>query len=190
MKEAGSAPPRDWLWLAPPALVGALLRLWGVERQVLAGDELHALQFAAENSLGTILTHTSQEVDHCVPLTAVVRLALDAGLEPSELLLRLPVLLSGLVLVPVLALLVRGLVGARVSCAFAWLLALSPMLVLYGRILRSYGPVVVLALVAVLAFRRWLEHGRRADALLYSFLAPVAAYFHLVSAVFVAAPLA
>ena len=190
MIEAGSASRRDWLWLAPPTLVGAALRLWGIGRQVLAGDELHAVQFAAEHSLREILTHTSQEVDHCVPLTALVRVALDAGLEPSELLLRVPVLLSGLLLVPVLALMVRSLVGARAACAFAWLLALSPMLVLYGRILRSYGPVVLLALAAVLAFHRWLEHGKRADALLYAFLAPLAAYFHLVSAVFVAAPLA
>lgn len=183
-------PRTGWMWLALPTLAGGLLRLWGIERQVLAGDEIHALQFAAEHSLGTILTETSQEVDHCVPLTALVRLALDAGLRPSELLLRAPVLLSGLALVPVLALMIRRVLGTRVACAFAWLLALSPMLVLYGRILRSYGPILVIALVAVLAFHRWLEQEKRADALLYAFLAPLAAYFHLVAAVFVAAPLA
>ncbi len=186
----GTGPRNDWLWLAPPTLVGALLRLWGIERQVLAGDEIHALQFAAGHPLATILTETSQEVDHSVPLTALVRLALDAGLESSELLLRAPVLLSGVLLVPVLALMIRRVLDTRVACAFAWLLALSPMLVLYGRILRSYGPILVLALVAVLAFHRWLEKGKRSDALLYAFLAPLAAYFHLVAAVFVAAPLA
>jgi hypothetical protein len=185
-----TAPWRDWLLLAAPTLAGAVLRLWGIERQVLADDELHALQFAAEHSLGTILTSTSPEVDHSVPLTALVRLALDGGLEPSELLLRAPVLLAGVALVPVLALGVRRAVGARIACAFAWLLAISPLLVLYGRLLRSYGPVLLLALAAVLAFHRWLERGRRADALLYAFLAPLAAWFHLVSAVFVAAPLA
>ena len=183
-------PSSAWRWLSLPTLAGALLRLWGIQRQVLAGDEIHALQFAAEHPLGTILTETSQEVDHCVPLTALVRLTLDAGLRPSELLLRAPVLFSGLVLVPVLALMIRRVLGTRVACAFAWLLALSPMLVLYGRILRSNGPILVLALVAVLAFQRWLEEEKRSDALLYAFCAPLAAYFHLVAAAFVAAPLA
>src|ERR1700752_5173356 len=92
-----------WLWLGPPLLFGALLRLWGIPRQVLGGDALHALQRAASYPLASILTHYDPQVDHSVPLTAWVRLALVGGLEPSELVLRIPVLLSGVALAPVLA---------------------------------------------------------------------------------------
>src|SRR5262245_7893177 len=62
-----------WLWLGPPLVFGALLRLWGIQRQVLGGDEFHALQRAASYPLGNILTHYDLQVDHSVPLTAWVR---------------------------------------------------------------------------------------------------------------------
>lgn len=169
---------------------GALVRLWGIQRQVLNGDELHALRIASERSLASILTQYDQDVDNSVPLTALVRLALAGGLRPSELVLRAPVLLAGVALVPALALAAGRVLGKRVACVFAWLLAVSPLLVIYGRILRSYGPILLLAPLAVLAFHRWLEQGKRGDAWLYAVAAPFAAYFHMVSAVFVAAPLA
>lgn len=180
---------RSWLWLGAPVAAGALLRFSGLARQVLGGDEMHAVQLALERPLVEILTTYSGESDHSVPLTALLRLAITAGLQPSEALLRAPVLCAGLALIPALALLVRRELGARVATVFAWLLALSPLLVLYGRILRSYGPMLGLALVAVFAFYRWLERGRKGDAVLYALTAPLAVYFHLVCAAFVGAPI-
>src|SRR5205085_9235144 len=103
-------------------------------------------------------------------------------------LLRLPVLLCGLAALLVLPFVVRGWVGRRAALLFAALLAVSPLLVLYSRIARSYLPLVLFGVGAVVAFEVWWrERSRRAGAAFVG-LAAVAVWFHLGAAPLVAAP--
>lgn len=190
---ARASPARRALpWLAPPVLLGAALRLWGLDRQILVGDEIHGLRAALELPLAEILT-AFRSADHCLPLAALYRLLLAGGVPLSELLLRLPSALAGvgaLVLFP--ALLVRfdpSPGGLRRAAAFGWLLAVSPGLVFYSRIARPYAVVALLAPLAAAAFWRWWRGGAHAWAGLYALSGAIAAWFHLAAAPFVAAPL-
>lgn len=175
--------------LLPPLLAGAFLRLWNLGGQVLGGDELHGVRAALGRTLGEVLT-THGIPDPFIPFAALTRLWVLAGGTVTDGWLRAPALAAGLAAIVVLPWLVRSWVGRPATIAFAWLLALSPGLVVYSRIARSYMPVVLLGGVAVLVFFRYWEGGRRRDAALYCGLGTAAVFCHLVAAPLVAAPLA
>ena len=181
------------LWLLPPLAVGALLRLWGLSRQILFGDEVHAVVAALGLTVPEILT-TYRIADHCIPLSALYRLLMDGGVRISEGVLRTPVAIAGLaalVLFPVGAARWRELGGGwRRAAVLAWLVAVSPGLIYYSRFARPYAMVVVLAPVAAAAFWHWWRGGGHRWAALYLLAGAVSAWFFLGSAPFVAAPLA
>lgn len=83
----------------------------------------------------------------------------------GETVLRLPVALASASL-PLLLLPLRSRMGMPAVTAAAWLLAVSPTLVYYGRDLIHETYLVVLTLALVAAASRWLEGGRERDLLL------------------------
>lgn len=198
MSEANAMSPpsspsseRDlWPWFIPPFLVALVLRGVGLQAQILTGDELHSLQAALAMPVSDILrTWSFAGADYCVPLTAAYRALMDAGVVVSELSLRAPSLVAGLAAVPLLPWLASPRIGRRAAIVFAWLLAVSPMLVLYSRIARPYMPAVFAAAVAVLLFERWLRHRQPACAAGYVVSGAAAVYLHLVAAPLVLTPL-
>jgi hypothetical protein len=187
---------RDLGWLLVPAAAGIVLRCFNLLSQVLGGDEMHAVRQAVQMPLGRILV-TYKPSDNCIPLTALYRAAMDLGLTVSEIHLRLPILLAGfaaLIAIPWWALgrlgSVPRLAGSRRAAAqvLGWLLALSPLLVHYGRLVRSYMPVVLLGFLATAAFERWYRLRDRRSAAAYVICGALAVYFHLVAAPFVLSP--
>jgi hypothetical protein len=177
-----------WAWLAPPWVAGALLRCWNLREQVIAGDELHAVRFARSMTVPEILTTFGVRTDHCLPLTALDRWFVDLGGHFSEALLRGPVLAFGLAFLCLVPLALARTHGARVAAGFAWLAAVSPGLVAYSRIARSYMPMVALSTGALLALvHAWGKRSRR-GWLLWGLLAAAALWFNPVAAPFVLAP--
>jgi hypothetical protein len=160
----------------------------------MGDDELHAVRSALAHPVREILV-TYEPADNCIPLSALFRLLLDAGLRLSEPLLRTPGLLAGILVLALLPwaagrALGRGAPwGARVAAVFAWLLALSPPLVLYSRIVRSYMPVVLLGAGAAIAFWAWWRRPRLATGVAYVVLAALAVWFHLGAGPWVVSPL-
>ena len=176
------------LWL-PPLLAGAGLRAYRLPEQVLTGDELHAINAALSLSLGEILsTWTYHGADYSVPLAALYRVLLDGGVVFTELGFRVPALLASFGILLGIPILLRPRLGRPAAVLLAWLLALSPMLVLYGRMVRSYAPTVFLATCAVIAFDRWWSLGSRRAAVAYVLLGAFAVYLHLGAAPFVLSP--
>lgn len=181
------------LWLLPPLALGAVLRLWGLTRQVLVGDEIHAVVSVVNFSVREILT-TYRFADHCIPLAAFYRALTAGGIRLSEEIVRAPAVLAGLAALLLFPLAVarrpelEG--GRRRAAILAWLLAVSPSLVYYSRIARPYAVVVLLAPLAVAAFWRWWRGGGHRWAVLYALAGAVSGWFFLGSAPFVAAPLA
>lgn len=167
--------------------LGLGLRLWGLDRQVMGGDELHAVRAALLLDLPTILT-TYLPADPCIPLTALYHLWIGLGARLSETVLRLPVLTSGLVFLVAIPWIVARAVGYRAALVFVALASLSPSLVLYSRIVRSYMPVVLLGTLAAAAFWVWWRTGRHRWAVAYVLAAAVAVWFHLGAGPFVTAP--
>lgn len=173
-----------------PFGVGAVLRLWNLPGQILGGDEVHAIRAALNLPLPKILV-TYQQTDNCIPLTAVYKLLMGWGVPVTEMVLRMPVLLCGLAALLALPAAVSGGVG-RVSPGtvgvYRWLLALSPALVFYSRIARSYMPMVLLSFGAVMAFEAWWRTRSWRSGGTYVLLGALAVWFHLGAGPIVAAP--
>lgn len=182
-------------------VLGAVLRLWHLPQQILGGDELHGVRVALGRPLAEILT-TFARTDYCIPLAAYNRLVLLADGELTELGVRLPVLLLGLLSLVAVPLAAWPRLGRWGALLLAALVAVSPLLVLYSRIARPYMPAVLLAYLAVMGFEgwwrarsphasaappaRWRLH--RLQAASYLFGAPLAVYFLPVVAPLVAVP--
>ncbi|HWM94123.1 MAG TPA: flippase activity-associated protein Agl23 [Thermoanaerobaculia bacterium] len=83
----------------------------------------------------------------------------------TEIALRLPVALASSAMVPLLLPLRRRLGRTGVTAA-AWVLAVSPSLVSYGRDLIHETYLVALTLALIAAAVRWLEEGSRRDLIL------------------------
>jgi len=164
--------------LVAPVGVGLALRVWNLREQILGDDELHAVRAAVSMPVDEILV-TWQQTDHSLPLTALYRAWLDAGGVLSETELRVPVLLGSLALLWFAPRLLAPLAGARVAWLWAWLLAVSPMLVAYGRIVRSYSITVALTTCAVLALARYGQGGGRRFGIAYVLCGALAIFFHL-----------
>ena len=129
---------RRWsLGLVPPLLLALGLRWFGLHNQILTDDELHAVHGALAMPVRDIIqTWTFGGADYGVPQAAFYRLLMDQGFVFSELSFRIPSLLAGLVAVFVLPCLTVNRIGERAAVVLAWLLAISPMLTLYSRIVR------------------------------------------------------
>jgi hypothetical protein len=170
-----------------PFVVGTALRLWNLRDQILGGDETHAIRAALNFTLPKILV-TYQVTDNCIPLTAIYKLFLLAGMPLTETLLRLPVLLCGLAALLALPAALEGRLNRGTVLLYRWLLAISPALVLYSRIARSYMPMVLLSFGAVMAFEAWWRTRSWRSGAAYVFLGALAVWFHLGAGPIVAAP--
>jgi hypothetical protein len=178
---------RPFATAALPFVAGALLRLWNVRDQVLGGDETHAIRAALNFTLPKILI-TYQVSDNCIPLTALYRLFMAAGVPMTEMAFRLPVLFCGLAALLALPAALEGRVGKGTILANRWLVALSPALVLYSRIARSYMPMVLFSFGAVMAFEAWWRTRSWKSGGAYVLLGALAVWFHLGAGPIVAAP--
>lgn len=176
-----------WIGIAAPFLAGAVLRLWKVWDQILGGDEVHAIRAMQDFSLPKILV-TYQQTDNCIPLTAFYKLVAMGGGPLTEMTFRLPALFCGLAALLVLPAAFEGKVSRGTVLAYRWLVAISPLLVLYSRIARSYLPMVLLSFGAVMSFEAWWRTRSGKPAAAYVGLGALAVWFHLGAGPIVAAP--
>jgi len=177
--------------LALALLLGASLRLFGLPRQVLVGDEVHAVAAALSMTIPEMATRwVLKGSDYSIPLGMTFRFLMDRGIEPSEMALRAPAIAAGTALILLVPLALLRVLGPLRACILALLLAVSPPLVLFSRVVRSYMPMVLVATLALLSFERWYrgEGRRRLFGALYVLLATMSLFLHLGSATFVLAP--
>jgi hypothetical protein len=139
--------------VAAAAGAGAILRVYHLPSQVPFGDELHAVRVVAAYPLREILTRWF-ESDPSPPLAACYSLLLGTGAPLDETWLRLPLLLCGMASLLAIPLLLLRL-APRLAVPAAWLVALSPCLVLYSRIARPYMAVALLGFLAAVCFLAW-----------------------------------
>src|SRR5882724_10629956 len=172
-----------WLLLV---IIGAALRLYAIEEQVIIDDEYHALTVALGYSYGHIATHFFG-ADNSIPLTLLYKVMADT-VGVSEWGLRAPQLISGLLLLAVFAWLARRLLPPREALLYATLLALSPQLAFFSRYARPYGVSAFCAGLALAAFVHFLRTGRFRPALLYWAGGVLAIYFHPLAFPFVLGP--
>lgn len=174
--------------LAFAFLSGLWLRVYLLADQVFIDDEWHGLYYVIGKSPAWLLTHFSIPGATCIPLNFYTWV-LGATMGWSELMLRLPSLVCGVLCVVVGPLLARKFIGTRRAVLLAFLLAICPVLIFYSRICRPYSAVALLAFAALLLAARWMRSGGLRPALLFIGAGVLAIYFHLFAVVTVAAPL-
>ena len=187
----------SWRWnqlvafagaLATALLVGGWLRWYLLADQVFSDDEWHGLYYAIGKSPFWLLTHFSIPGATCIPLNYYTWL-LGRSIGWSELSLRMPSVICGVLCVMAGPLLAREIIGVRRATLLGWLLAISPLLVFYSRICRPYSAVALLAFASILFASRWLLAGGMRPAVLFAITGTLAIYFHLFAVVTVAAPM-
>ncbi len=155
---------------------GALLRTYQIHREIVADDEIHSV-FNTLHAYRSIASRFGV-ADYCIPLTLFFKLVASTfGL--NEMWLRAPTLIFGVMALVVLPLIIQPHVGHRVRSTFAWLLAISPLLIYFSRYARPYGIVVVLGFAGAVAFWNWWRGGSRGWIGAYVSCAALAPYFHL-----------
>ena len=153
------------LWWTLPLVVAAALRTWRLPGQIVTGDEWHALDRAIHLSYRQLLSSFGFS-DHSIALAVYFRATMDTvGL--SDLPLRAPFLLAGLLAVVVIPWGVRKHAGTFAAGTLAWLLALSPILIFYSRTARPYAVTLLAAWGGALAFLEWWTAGGKRWAAIF-----------------------
>ncbi len=178
----GSAVP-EWLWWTLPVLAAVAVGTYRLPDQMLTGDEWHALHRAIHLPYRELLS-TFGLSDHSIALALYFRAAMDTvGL--SDALLRAPFLLCGVLSVFLIPWAVRRDVGPFAACTLAWLLALSPVVILFSRTARPYSMTLLGAWGGALAFLQWWTTGRRRWALAFCACSVVTGYLLVIVLPFV-----
>lgn len=179
-----------WLVFLALALLGAYLRLDQFSLQVLLDDEwhvIHQLLFNSPSQLATTFGHA----DFSIPLALLYWAELETtGL--SEIGMRWPMMLAGIAFLCIAPLYLRRYFGAGVSLLFMLLIAISPRLILYSKTARPYALTLLISLLAVAFFQKFVDSDKPAFkwGLLYAVCAIGSCWLHLVSLPLVVAPFA
>jgi hypothetical protein len=173
--------------LISATLAGFFLRWYMLRDQVLLDDEWHGLFYVIGRSPGWLLTHFSVPGATCIPLN-VYTWAVGAMFGWSEMLLRLPLLVCGMLCVVVCPLLARDIIGTRPAAWLALFLAISPILIFYSRFCRPYSAVAFLGFVSILCAARWARGGGWRWGVLYIVTSILSVYFHLFAIITVMTP--
>jgi hypothetical protein len=192
-REAGMNSPayRTRLTLGSLALAvvcGATLRLDQFSGQLLIDDEWHAVHKLLAIGGAKEIIHSFGYADYSVPLTLLYWLE-SSWFGLSELAMRWPMMVCGLLTLVLFPLHVMRVLGRREAVVFAWLLALSPMLVNYSRTARPYAITLLLAYLAYWAFYEYLRKpGNVKCGMISGSCMVLAAWLHPVILFFLVAP--
>jgi hypothetical protein len=168
--------------------VGVYLRLDQFSLQVLLDDEWHVIH--------QLLVKTPAELFQSFGLADFsIPLALFYWLESNlfgltEMGMRWPMMLAGISALLVFPLYIRKSFGDKVSLVFLFLFAISPRLILYSRTARPYALTLLLSMLAIVAFQKFVEAEKCSlkAGLVYVLCAAVSVWLHLISLPLVVAP--
>jgi hypothetical protein len=164
-----------WVIVATLSVAALALRLPGIH-QDLFGDELFTFDDVYGRSLPDMVDRVRTGYEDNPPLFFMLAWG-AAKLGDPTLLVRLPSLLLGTALVPLVYVLGVRTVGRRAALVAAAIVALSPFTVFYGSEARAYAMLMFLVSVSTLALLNaaegrgwgwWPAYGVAACAVLYT----------------------
>jgi 4-amino-4-deoxy-L-arabinose transferase-like glycosyltransferase len=148
-----------WAVLTVATLAAAALRLPFLSHQSLWFDEVFTRAVVARHSL-TGMWHQIKATESTPPLYYLLaKLSSDIAGAPTAAALRAPPALALTASVPVAYLALRRLIGVPAALASAAFVALNPLLVSYSTDARSYGLLVLTALLSLWGFSAAREDG-------------------------------
>ncbi len=160
--------------------LGTFLRLYMLSEQILLDDEWHGIASVVDKTFLDILTTFNPTLNSSTPLN-LYRLFLLRSFGWSELALRLPDVLAGLLGLILFPLLLKKIFNERMALAFALLLAISPFMIFYCRFARSYSIMMLLCFWALLLFHQWLVTGKNRHIIGFVITGSLAIYTHPLS---------
>ena len=164
-------------------LLGAFLRIYLLNDQVLLDDEWHSMAFVIGKPFIWILTHFSVPSGFTsIPLNIHDWILLNS-IGWSETWLRLPSVLLGLICLIFGPILAKSIIGIRAAIILSLLIAISPILIFYSRLNRPYSVVACLGFLGVLAAARWMRFGKIRDGLGFAICGVLAVYWHPFAAI-------
>jgi hypothetical protein len=169
--------------------MGAYLRLEQISAQVLVNDEwnpIHEILYATAWHTATSFGHA----DYGIPLVLIDRLLMN-WFALSELALRLPMIVAGLLTLILFPLALVGRLRNRTIVLFAVLLSISPFLISYARTGRPYALTLFGVYLAFWLFERAIHDReiRWKPASGYALLCGLVVWTHAISGPMVVAPL-
>ncbi|MBE9549300.1 MAG: glycosyltransferase family 39 protein, partial [Proteobacteria bacterium] len=169
-------------------IFGIILRLDQFTQQVLLDDEWHAIHQLLKGHPEKLFL-TFGHADFSIPLALLYWLQLNLfGL--SETGMRWPMMLAGISTLVAFPLYIRKFFDNKTTLIFSLLLSLSPLLVIYSRTARPYSITLLLSLVAVAAFYKFVsvEKSTWKPGLTYVSCALLSAWLHLITLPMLVAP--
>ena len=145
---------RNQPWLLAIILIALALRLHNLTYHSLWFDEAISVYWARQSIPRILEVGLTLVEDRLPPLYYLTLKGWTALFGFSEVSVRLPSVLAGVLLVPVVAGLARFLVNERAALVSALLVALNPFLIWYAQEARMYAPAVLFSSLAVWAFLR------------------------------------
>jgi hypothetical protein len=170
------------------AAFGAYLRLYQFTQQVLLDDEWHAVhQLLWKTPAQMFLTFG--QADYSIPL-ALFYWFEQRFFGLSETLMRWPMMAAGLVSLVLFPLYIRRYFDKTAVLIFTALLATSPLLVIYSRTARPYALTLLLSMMAVGCFHRFMttEKPDWRPGILYVLCMVSSTWLHLISLPITVAP--
>ncbi|MFC1515904.1 glycosyltransferase family 39 protein [Thermodesulfobacteriota bacterium] len=168
-------------------IIGAVLRLYLISSQILIDDEWHGLNYVIGRSFLYVFTNHGEGANS-IPLNLYCWFLLKT-FGWSELLLRAPSMIAGILSIVVFPVFVMRMFNTRTAVIFSFLLAISPVMIFYSRMYRPYGIVVFFSFISFFSLLLWVKSGERKLAVLYICTAVLAVYFHLYASIAVLTPL-
>jgi len=151
--------PQQWgLWLA--ILLALFLRLFRIGHQSLWVDEVFTWYNSA--AYGPLVPADVLSDRHGALMHLLVH-AWSAWFGDAEGVMRVPMALATVALVPAVAALARRVAGEAAVLPAAFLVALSPFVTWYGQELRGYAFVFLWSTLALCAALDYRAHGRTRD---------------------------
>lgn len=176
-------------WLLAAFALGTFLRLDQIHAQVLINDEWHPVHQLTYYSPQHIVS-TFGNADYGIPLVLFYWVEMKwFGL--SELMLRMPMIIAGLLTLVLLPMALRNRVNNRVVALFALLLAISPFLISYTRIARPYALTLLGIYVAYWCLESAVKNSqvRWKPASAYALLCGLVVWTHAITGPMLIAPL-
>ena len=169
---------------------GAALRLYQWPEQVLLDDEWHAVHQLLTGKTPGELFLSIGHADYSIPLGMLYWLQAEwFGL--NEWAMRWPMLLAGLATLFLLPAYAWQRYAPRVAVMFAALLAVSPLLLIYSATARPYALTLLLSLLGIYGFYRFLNAPDQpiAWALVYVGCCALGTWLHAIVGPLLFAPL-
>lgn len=180
-RESGA---RSWIVAFGPiagiVLVGALLRISQFDQSLFA-DEMWSYVGATKPSFGGMLDFVRSDEEITPPLFTALAW-ISAKLADPTSMVRLPSLLAGIALIPLIYALGLRTLGRGVGLTAATLAALSPFLAWYSIEVRAYSLAIALVAASTLCLLIALEGNRTRWWVAFAALSCAAMYTHYTAA--------